>query len=259
MMREYSILRFDRDDSHTKVDQVASEVQFTLFVNQLELATFLCSPSDLVNLGLGYLISEGIVQQKEDVVSFDFQEMENYVNITLNPSIPREKLDQNKKVLTSGCGKGSIFLRSLQEINLLSFQPTLTFPASSIYPLMRQFQMSSEIFLATGGVHSVALCSTSEILIHKEDIGRHNAVDKILGDAFQRGTPTTDKALLLSGRMAVEIVQKAGRAGIQILLSKSAPTSMAIDMANKIGMTLVGFIRGDRMNVYTHSKRIISS
>jgi FdhD protein len=259
MMREYSILRFDKNSWIKKTDSVAEETQFSLFVNGAELATFLCSPCDQTSLGLGYLVSEGIIQKKSDVLSINFQEMEHYVDIKLDPSIKLDQLVGSKKVQTSGCGKGSIFLRSLQEINLLSFQQTLSFPVSSIYPLMREFQMSSGIFLATGGVHSVALCTTSEILIHKEDIGRHNAVDKILGEAFQRGTPTRDKALLLSGRMAVEIVQKAGRAGIQILLSKSAPTSMAIDMANKIGMTLVGFIRGDRMNVYTHSKRIISS
>lgn len=258
-MREYNIKHFEKSVVEVKSDQIALEQQFTLFVNSTEMTTFLCSPTNLVNLGLGYLVSEGIVKKKEDVAQIDLQEMEHYVNISLNPTVSINQYREVKKVLTSGCGKGSIFLKSLQEINLLSIEPYLTISASSIYPLMRQFQMMSTLFLATGGVHSVALCNSSEILLHREDIGRHNAVDKILGEAFQQEITCSDKALLLSGRMAVEIVQKAGRAGIRILLSKSAPTSMAIDMANKIGMTLVGFIRGERMNVYTHSDRIIPS
>lgn len=259
MMREYSIYHFEKNEQISKVDQVAIEHQFTLFVNRSEVITFLCSPSNLVNLGLGYLISEGIIQKKEQVTSIDYQEMEYYVNITLDPSIRVHHPTEERKVLTSGCGKGSIFLSSLKEINLLSSKPPITFSADAIYTLMRQFQKMSTLFLATGGVHSVALCNSSEILLHSEDIGRHNAVDKIVGEAFQKELSFSDKALLLSGRMAAEIVQKAGRAGVPILLSKSAPTSMAIDMANKIGVTLVGFIRGDRMNVYSHPNRIISS
>jgi FdhD protein len=258
MMREYPIKRFDKNEWTHKLDQIAEEHQFTLFVNRSEVATFLCSPSDQICLGLGYLVSEGVIQQKKDVLSINFQELEHYVDITLDPSIKLPEGSDQKKVLTSGCGKGSILLNSLQNIHLPTTD-NISIPTASVYSLMREFQMRSELFLTTGGVHSVGLCTSSHILFHVEDIGRHNAVDKILGQCFQQEIPTTDKILLLSGRMAVEIVQKAGRAGIQILLSKSAPTTMAIDMANKIGMTLVGFVRGERMNVYTHSKRIISS
>jgi FdhD protein len=258
-MREYLVKRYDKEEITSKAEKVAEEEQFTLFVNKKELATFLCSPSDQVSLGIGYLVSEGILHHLNEVTSIDFQEMEHYVNISLNSSIKLDESVDSKKVLTSGCGKGSIFLKSLQEINLLSNSNFLTMKVNKIYSLMREFQMKSELFIATGGVHSVGLCTAEQIIFYKEDIGRHNAVDKILGECFQKKISTSDKALLLSGRMAVEIVQKAGRAGIQILLSKSAPTTLAIDMANKIGMTLVGFVRGDRMNVYTHPKRIISS
>jgi FdhD protein len=259
MMREYPIKKYDKKTFQEKTDQIAIETQFTLYVNQNEIATFLCSPSDQISLGLGYLVSEGVIQQKKDVISINFQELEHFVDITLDPTIKLPEGSDRKKVLTSGCGKGSILLNSLQNIHLPTTDKIVTIPTDSIYSLMREFQMRSELFLTTGCVHSVGLCTSSHILFHVEDIGRHNAVDKILGQCFLKEIPTSDKILLLSGRMAVEIVQKAGRAGVQILLSKSAPTTMAIDMANKIGMTLVGFIRGERMNVYTHSKRIISS
>jgi len=259
MLREYPIKRFDINKWVEKVDVVAEEAEFTLFVNGEEFASFLCTPADQINLGLGYLVSEGIIQKQTDVLLINFQEMEHYVDIRLEPSIKVINKNEVKKVLTSGCGKGSIFLKSLREINLLSSSPVLEIHSSFIYSLMQKFQKMSELFLQTGGVHSVGLCTPAEILFHKEDIGRHNAVDKILGECLSQNLVTSDKILLLSGRMATEIVQKAGRAGIQILLSKSAPTSMAIDMANKIGMTLVGFVRGERMNVYSHPKRIISS
>lgn len=259
MKRIYPIDRIEKNNLIHKTDWIAEESQMTVFLNDVEVITLLCSPSDFIFLSLGYLLSEGFIHKKSDIKDIVFNEMEQYVNILTFESIKIDSSDQDKKVLTTGCGKGSIFLKTLQEINLLKSRSILTIKDIDIFHLMREFQTKSDLFLQTGGVHSVGLCYGTEIILHKEDIGRHNALDKILGECFWHEIPTSDKILILSGRMAVEIVQKAARSGIQILLSKSAPTSMAIDVANKIGMTLVGFIRGEHMNIYSHAKRIVLS
>jgi FdhD protein len=259
MIKEQKIIRYEYHKFTTKIDLIAKEVQFTMFVNRKEIASFLCSPDDFKALAQGYLFSEGIIRNKKDIISIVFDELEYYINIDLNPRIAIEDYLEKKKVLTSGCGKGSFLYRSLTEIKQQKKKTENIFylEVEKIITLVREFQKKSDIFLATGGVHSVGLCSNHEILFFKEDIGRHNAVDKVLGECFEQDVDLTNKALILSGRIAVEIVQKAVRAGIQILLSKSAPTTLAIELANEANLTLVGFIRGERMNIYTHSYRII--
>jgi FdhD protein len=256
MIKECIIKRIDKDGWSSKTDFIAEEVQFTLFVNKVEHLTFLCSPNDYSSLAIGYLVSEGILRKKEDLLHLDFQELEYYLNITLAPSIDMTQFSDRKKTLSSGCGKGNIYLKTLLEVNLLNHNQQLQLSSATIFMLMHEFQKKSELFKQTGGVHSVGLCSESGILMYKEDIGRHNAVDKVLGACFEADLPLHDKALLLSGRMASEIVHKAAQSGIQVLLSKSAPSSMAIELAQKTGITLVGFIRGEKMNIYTHDHRI---
>jgi FdhD protein len=121
---------------------------------------------------------------------------------------------------------------------------------------MKEFLSGAETFKATGGTHIAALSDGAKILFTSEDIGRHNAIDKILGRCFLRGVETRDKLILCSGRMSSEIVQKALRNGIPVVVSRSAPTSLAIDTARRFGITLAGFARGERMNVYSYPARI---
>ena len=125
-----------------------------------------------------------------------------------------------------------------------------------IFTLMRKFKRKSQLFKDTGGVHSAALCKQEEIILFAEDIGRHNALDKIIGESLQEGIPLEDKIILSSGRMTSEIVTKLAKQRTPILISKAAPTDLGIQIAQEIGMTLVGFVRGKRMNIYSHNWRI---
>jgi FdhD protein len=122
--------------------------------------------------------------------------------------------------------------------------------------LMKAFQHRSLIFRTTGGVHSAALCNNREIMLFSEDIGRHNAIDKIFGQCFEKGIHVDDYIVLTSGRVSSEIIIKIARRKVPILISKSAPTSSGVKLADELGITLVGFVRGSRMNVYTHNWRI---
>jgi FdhD protein len=126
-----------------------------------------------------------------------------------------------------------------------------------IIELMKKFNKNSELFLSTGGVHSVALCQGKEILLFHEDIGRHNALDKVIGEAAFKGIDTSDKMMVMSGRISSEILIKAAKRKIPIVISRSAPTDLAIDYANNLGITVIGFARGNRMNIYTRDDRIM--
>jgi len=130
--------------------------------------------------------------------------------------------------------------------------------AAQVLALVRQFQLKSQIFKATGGVHSAALCDQRDILAFSEDIGRHNAIDKILGRCILDNLPTANRIIITSGRISSEIVLKVTRMDIPILVSRSAPTDLGVRLSSDLGLTLVGFARGDKMNVYTECWRIVT-
>ncbi|MDP2960581.1 MAG: formate dehydrogenase accessory sulfurtransferase FdhD, partial [candidate division Zixibacteria bacterium] len=124
--------------------------------------------------------------------------------------------------------------------------------------LMNEFEVKSSVFKSTGGTHSAALADKEKILLFKEDIGRHNAVDKILGESLIENIPWQDKLLISSGRVSSDILLKAGRAKINLIISRSAPTSLALELAQRLGITVIGFARGKRMNIYTYPMRVVT-
>jgi FdhD protein len=132
----------------------------------------------------------------------------------------------------------------------------LTLDSEDITKAMHRFEKRSELFRRTAGVHSAALVKQSDILLFNEDIGRHNAVDKVLGESFLEGVDLKDKYLVISGRISSDVMSKLWNCGLSAVVSRTAPTSLALDMAFKLGITLVGFARGNRMNVYSFPVRI---
>ncbi len=126
-----------------------------------------------------------------------------------------------------------------------------------VFRLVRQMQEGSETFSRTGGVHNAALCDRQGILLDRMDIGRHNALDKIYGYCLRRNIPVNDKIIVFSGRISSEILLKVAKIGCGVILSKSAPTALALELAENLGITTVGFVRGQSCNVYTHPQRII--
>ena len=131
-------------------------------------------------------------------------------------------------------------------------------PAQDVFTLAGEFQHRSHVFRTTGGVHSAALCDTKSILLFSEDIGRHNAIDKIFGECLLQDIPTDDRLIITSGRISSEILLKVAKRNIPILISRSAPTDLGVKLADDLGITLLGFVRGKRMNAYTNDWRIVS-
>jgi FdhD protein len=250
-----AIVRVDRNGRREQDDLVIREHALTITLNGRQFVTMLCSPSDLEALGMGFLLSEGIIKSREDVESSSLSDDNSEFNVYVKGDTLSEELFA-KRAITSGCGRGSMFYNVLDALDFQGVSADTRVSAQSIIQLTNEVQSMSDLFRSTGGAHAAALCEGDSVLVFKEDIGRHNAVDKVFGECFIKGVETDGKILLTSGRISSEILLKAVRRGIAIVASRSAPTSLAVQFAEKAGIALIGFVRGRRMNIYSNSYRI---
>ena len=161
-----------------------------------------------------------------------------------------------KRLITSGCGKGITFYNVVDSISCRKVTSQAKISWQEVLSLMKNMQHQSQLFRVTGGVHSAGLCDNKDILVFSEDIGRHNAIDKIFGKCFLEGIKTDNRIIITSGRASSEILAKIAKRNIPIIISRSAPTNLAVKMANKLGITLIGFARGRRINIYTNDWRV---
>jgi len=257
MVDTIAIVRIYKDSKEkpkSMKDTVAAEHALTIRLDKKELVTLLCSPEKLESLAVGFLASEGLVKGKGDLKEIALNKNKDIIEIeTAEPGKKiRDKASQ--RLIGSSGGKG-ISSPSLDHHVVKSM---LTITPVEIFSLIEEFVHRSEVFEATGGVHSAALCDTRHILVFSEDIGRHNAIDKVLGECVLKGISTDDRIVITSGRVSSEIVHKALKDNIPLLISKSAPTNRGIKLAADAGITLIGFVRQGRMNLYTHTRRVVS-
>lgn len=259
MKPSHEILIIRARDGHFEenFDKVAAEIGFSLTVNDKQVVTLLCSPIELDAMAIGFLFSEGILLKRENLLGIKVDEKNFTVDVRL-AELP-DDIDTTfyKKTITSGCGHGITFTDATNLKKLPPNKTRVRFSQEEIFSLLKKFRSISELFQTTGGVHSAALADNKQIYLFSEDIGRHNAVDKLIGKAFLADIPVQDKILLSSGRISGELMTKVIRNRIPIIISRTAPTCMSITYAEDHGVTLVGFARGNRMNIYTHPQRII--
>lgn len=254
--RDALILKVSGSNVEGVVDSVASELPVTLIINSEPLVTLLCTPSELEELAVGFLLTEGILRDKKAIKKLEIDEKELSVRIELS-DLPSDFTKMfEKRTISSGCGKGITFTSYRREADRRIEAKGHLLSLEDIRKLLSTFRNISKLYLETGGVHSAALSDGKEILFFSEDIGRHNAVDKLIGKAFLQSISIENKVLITSGRVTSEIVTKAGRNRFPILISRAAPSCMAINYAEDMGITLIGFARGDRMNIYTWPNRI---
>ena len=251
-----SVLRLSQTGGTYVEDVVASESPLTIILNNRELATLLCSPTDMKYLAVGFLFSEGLLRSKDDVRNIIIDEQRGVVRVETAGKEGLEGDAPFRRFIASGCGRGVSFYNVADVRDHLKVESQLKVAMSGILALVHEFQHRSQTYRTTGGVHSAALCDAREILVFSEDIGRHNAIDKIVGECILNGTATDDRIIVTSGRVSSEILVKVARRNIPIIVSKSAPTTLGLKLATQLGVTLVGFVRGRRMNVYSHDWRI---
>lgn len=254
-----TIKRYDQGTASDREESVVAERSISLFVNGKEAVRLMSLPDQIEELAAGFLYSECVVSRREDIAKISFNPTAMSVEVQLAEHIQPMFSDKIRSV-TTGCGRGLTFVSAL---NSSFFSPIISQASvapQTIIDLMRRLQRKSSLFHDTGGVHSAAVAVTDEILFSADDIGRHNAVDKVLGWLLQSDRLTPDaennRMLLTTGRLSSEIVTKAVRGRFAFLISPSAPTSGAVQLAGELGITLVGFARGERFNVYTHPERV---
>ncbi len=249
--KKYDILRINRDDVNSEEDLIILEYPFTIFIDDEEIITLLCSPQSLEYLAIGFLYSEGFIDGYSSIenIQIDEEKGRAYLKLKVRKTF-NEKL-QGKRTITSGCGKGTVFYNVLDSFKSKKITNTVDIKTREIVELMRGFNKSSELFYSTGGVHACAICSKSDIIYFEEDIGRHNALDKVLGKALVEDIDLSDKVIMTSGRISSEMLIKAAKRGVPVVVSRSAPTSLAVDIARELNITLVGFVRGEKMNIYS--------
>lgn len=257
LTRQVIVTRYDRGNVEEKEDLVVREYPLTIYLNDEELVTLLCSPAGLDYLTMGFLLSEGIISRKDEIKSLRIDESKGVAYVKTTTSKDMAKYFMGKRMLTTGCGRGTIFYNVYDSMNCSPINSSLRIQYGKILTLMKEFSSKSEVFENTGGVHSAALSQGDEILIFHEDVGRHNALDKVLGEAFMKDLDFSRMILLTSGRISSEMLLKAGKRGIAIVVSRSAPMDLALKMGMELNITVVGFVRGQRMNIYTSRERII--
>jgi FdhD protein len=254
--REALILKISGSSVEGVVDEVASELPVRLILNDQQLVTLLCTPSELEELAVGFLLSEGLLLERSAIRKLELIEREAAIRIELSDLPADWGTMFEKRTISSGCGKGITFTSYRMDTDNRIAVTGQMVSLKGVRNLLNDFRNISKLYLSTGGVHSAALSDGKDLLFFSEDIGRHNAVDKLIGKAFLQTVPLENKVLLTSGRVTSEIVTKVGRNRIPILISRAAPSCMAISYAEDMGITLVGFARGDRMNIYTWPNRI---
>lgn len=255
-IEKFSILRVSKEGKKDTEDIITKEFPLTIILNNQELVTLLCSPANLKYLAVGFLFSEGLLKSKDEIKKIIVDDRRGVVRVETEGDKGFTNELVSKRLITSGCGKGASFYRAADVQGQARIQSQLKISAREVFDLVNEFQHRSQVYRATGGVHSAALCNAKGILVFSEDIGRHNAIDKVFGECMLTDIPTDDCMIITSGRISSEILLKVAKRKIPIIISTSAPTNLGVRLANDLGMTLIGFVRGKRMNVYTNGWRV---
>lgn len=241
-----TIYHFNKGVFEAEEGELVKEYPLTLHVNGRELATLIASPHDLRFLVAGFLRLQGFVDSVHDFLALSVCSDYGAASVTIRKELP-ERL---KPVLTSGCGTGISF--NLPQVVGESRVAGVHDPAS-IFALMDELARRAEGYKNHGGMHSAGVGDDSNtLLLHAEDIGRHNTIDRIAGEALLKGISLSGKILVTSGRVSTELVAKASLLGIEVVASRTSPTDMAVKMAETAGITLVGYVKNDRFKVYSH-------
>ncbi len=245
---EMTVNRYSESGWTSAPARVPSEMDLTLYVNGQEFVTILCTPAKLNCLVLGFLYAGGIISSVKDVAGMRVCKDDALADVKLvNANYRSPAL----RTLTSGCGGGTALKTEGVKVD-----SQLTVTPEQVISLIRQLQSRMELYRAAGGVHASALADADKLLVVSEDIGRHNTLDKIQGECLLRNLPTKDRVLLSTGRVSSEMLLKAARMQVPVVVSRTSPTERAVRLAADLGIAIVGYARGGRFTVYSHPERL---
>ncbi|CAM5558882.1 Sulfur carrier protein FdhD OS=Streptomyces rutgersensis OX=53451 GN=fdhD PE=3 SV=1 [Streptomyces diastaticus subsp. diastaticus] len=264
------VLRIRDGAVSARADTLVAEEPLEIRLNGKPLAVTMRTPGDDFALAAGFLVSEGVLADAAELANIvycagataDGSNTYNVVDVRLADGVAVPDISLERNVYTSSscglCGKASLDAVRTSTRHPLTGADGLRLTPAQLSALPGRLREAQQVFDRTGGLHAAALFAPDgELVDTREDVGRHNAVDKVVGRALQQGRlPLSDSVLMVSGRASFELVQKAVMAGIPVLAAVSAPSSLAVELARESGMTLVGFLRGSSMNVYAGEERI---
>ena len=257
-VRRATIARWNGDSAAHVSDEVAAEEPLEIRIGDEPVSVTMRTPGHDVELVAGLLLTEGLIEPGLRPILR--QDHPNIVNVALSAVNDSSKIEHIRRasVMSSSCGLcGKSSIESVHQ-HFAPVHDEGTISRTMLADMLRTFETAQPVFARTGGVHAAAIFdNTGQMVVAREDIGRHNAVDKVIGHALLRGMlPLTGHVLLVSGRASFEIVQKALGARIPIIGAVSAPSSLAVELATSGGQTLIGFLREGRCNVYSHGERV---
>jgi len=247
MFKNVPCIRVDGRTTEPATHEVIEEVPYALFINGRHAMTAMMSPVQLEDFVTGYLYTEQIIKGVDEIESIKIEKNRLSV-ITKNLF----RVLGPKKTILSGCGGSASFIDTGK---LPSISTDFSLPAFTVSSLVNEI-LESELHNKTGGIHIVGLASADGVITRSEDIGRHNALDRVIGYALNNNIDLSCSCAICSGRISSEMVRKCLIANIPIVVSRGATTTLAIDIAAKTGLTVIGFARGSRMNIYSHPERV---
>ena len=248
-MRTYIRVRRGQGDEVT--GEVVREQPLTLYVNGEKFLTLLCSPLDLEPLVIGYLWMERVIGGLDEIRRVDVSPVDGRAEVTLTHAVALP----TERILTSGCGGGITFRIDHRLFPRLS--SALRVRPEALAARMKDLFAAAVHYRASRGIHGAALSDGERLLLVAEDVGRHNAVDKIKGAALLRGIPTENRILLSTGRISSEMLLKAARMGVPLVASRTSPTEMAVGLAEQLNVTVCGYVRGEGLNLYAGNSLLL--
>lgn len=244
------IYRYSKGQLEAIERSVVQETPLALEVNGRELATLVASPHRLNFLVAGFLRLQGFIQSLDDLQALGICAEQGQARVRIRGEVP-ERL---KPTLTSGCGTGITF--ALPDAALPTASSSSRFSPIQIFTLMRELATQADNYRSHGGIHSAAVGDGQSLLLFAEDLGRHNTLDRIAGEALFKGIDLAGKMLVTSGRISTEMVAKAAKLGIALIASRTSPTALAVRMAEAAGITLIGYLRGESFELFCHPQRL---
>ena len=253
----YSILKANGPLLERVDDTVVREVPLTIHYNGEEIATLLCSPFQTEALVYGFLLNEGFIRVLKDVYTIRHDPADHLVWVEGEPCILQKEL-MSKRFVSACCGKSRASFCFANDVLMVKpITSSYSIPLQEAYDYVTFLQSNSTLFDSTGGVHSGGVGHQGRVLLTSYDIGRHNVFDKLSGSAFITGLKLEDRVIFFSGRVSSEILLKVAKMKVPILIARGAPTDMALSQAEALNITVIGFAREQRLNIYTCSDRII--
>ncbi|MBC7952420.1 MAG: formate dehydrogenase accessory sulfurtransferase FdhD [Rhodospirillaceae bacterium] len=243
-------------DGNPVESAVINERPLTIFLNGREIVTAMTIGDYPEYLALGYLLNQNMLRPEDHVTGIDYDaEIETVVVRTDSHTDFEEKL--KKKIQTSGCAMGTVFGDVMEKFETVTLDRDAVFRTSWLYNLQKTINTMPSLYLTTGAIHGCVLCEEDRPLIYMEDVGRHNAMDKIAGYMYRHGLSAQGKSLYTTGRLTSEMVIKTVQMGIPILLSRSGFTAWGVELARKAGLTLIGRAKGKRFLALSGTERIV--